>query len=82
MTANEAKRRGAKRYVFGNNPENVPLSGQTWWNDGLIWLAGFDPDDEEITGCELAADWNGHAKGALVVTGLISQGHPFAVVDL
>lgn len=46
-----------------------------------VRAAGFDPEDPEVSMVRLSAAWNGHRKGALVVTGLTISGYPFAVQD-
>lgn len=81
-----------QKYIIVNEQafNELPLSDETfandrgdgdqaaWW-DEVIELAGFSPEDEELAIGELAEDWNGHARGALVVVGLAVAGHPFAV---
>mgnify|MGYP005869050279 CR=1 FL=1 len=70
-----------KRYTI-NNPDAVrELIGDEAsvdWKE-TIKAAGFDPDDEELAISHLARDWNGHQRGALVVHGLLVEGHPFAI---
>jgi hypothetical protein len=68
------------RYRY-HSPIDVSLDdGNSWeWDDEEIKSAGFDLNDEEISLCRLAQDWNGHPRGARVVTGLTVQGYPFAV---
>ena len=68
-----------KRYVYGNNPELLPLSEDSFWDEKKIIEAGFNPDDDEIICCELTEDWNDHATGSIVVTGFTVTGHSFAV---
>ena len=68
-------------YTYGDSPELLPLedySGGSAW-DELVPGAGMDPEDPELVICQLAKDWNGHRKGAVVITGLTTEGHPFAV---
>ena len=68
-------------YTYDNSPELIPLEdyngGSSW--DELVAGAGMDPEDPELVVCQLAKDWNGHRKGAVVITGLTTEGHPFAV---
>ena len=72
------------RYVY-TRPDALPLDEENPPAVGgedfvaACEAAGFDPDDEEITACRLAAAWNGHPAGAVVITGLTVEGHPFAV---
>jgi len=41
--------------------------------------AGFDPEVEEAGIGMLTEAWNGHPVGAIVLSGLTVEGHPFAV---
>ena len=83
------------KYRYGNTPGNVPLddvsvvglpAGQTW--EEICRASGFDPDDEEISITCLTADWSStgqqpwHKAGDYVVTGLVVEGHPFAVIPV
>lgn len=71
-----------KRYVYGNSPSLVPLDGgdtAPWPSDRQIRLAGFEPDDSELAVTRLRRAWDGHPRGAVVLTGLTCQGHPFAI---
>ena len=77
---------GWTRYRYSTQPGLLPLTDDSLGYDsrtteGDAYRAGFDPDDEELTLCELAEDWNGHPKGARVLTGLQVEGHPFAVEE-
>ena len=70
------------RYTY-SDPDVLPVN----WDDGIdgqgfvlaALAAGFDPNDEETGAGRLTEEWNGHAAGALVVSGLTVEGHPFAV---
>lgn len=72
------------RYTY-SNPHTLPVN----WARGVggadfiaaVARAGFDPNDDEVSTGELTRDWNGHRRGALVVSGLLVEGHPFAVED-
>ena len=68
-------------YTYGDSPELLPLEDYSGGSayDELVASAGFDPEDAEIVVCQLAANWNGHRAGAVVITGLTAEGHPFAV---
>jgi len=70
-----------KKYTYGSLAEELPISEPFYtenYNE-LITAAGFNPQDEEVTLCELIEEWNGHDTGSLVVTGLQVEGHRFAV---
>jgi hypothetical protein len=84
-----------RRYVY-NQPHSLPVTwddDEMWrrWpatiragqdlTDDEWRAAGFEPDDEEAGFGALTDDWNGHKAGALVVSGLTVEGHPFAVED-
>ena len=69
------------RYTW-DNPNLVPLRSADLWDGDIVKAAGFDPEDEEVTVCDLAEEWNGHPAGSLVVTELTVCGHSFAVVEL
>ena len=60
--------------VFANEPGDH----EELWNE-IATAAGFGPNDEELTICELGRDWNGHRRGSLVVIGPVAEGHSFAV---
>lgn len=69
-----------RRYTYGSKPEMVPLADYSGnYDAGAVRAAGFDPKDDEITLCQLAADWNGHPAGARVITECTCEGHSFAV---
>lgn len=53
-----------------------------WPSPFVLILAGFSPDDEEISVSSLSHDWNGHKAGDVVVHGLNVDGHPFAVLTV
>ena len=69
------------RYTW-DNPKLVPLRSDDLWDNDIVTAAGFDPEDEEVTVCDLAEEWNGHPAGSLVVTELTVRGHSFAVVEI
>lgn len=71
-----------KKYVYGNNPEMLPIDcdGYIEGYDEYCIEAGFNPDDEEVNVCTLSDDWNGHKKGSIIVTDIMVQGSEFAII--
>lgn len=72
-----------RHYTYGNNPGTLPLDcdGYIEGYDEICTAAGFNPEDEEVNVCTLTEDWNNHPAGSIVVTGLTTAGHPFAVAE-
>lgn len=68
-------------YTYTGNTTLPTIEGQyeTSDYDALVKAAGEDPNDEEISLTLLSEPWEGHPAGALVVTGLSLEGHPFHV---
>src|SRR5688500_3307573 len=50
------------------------------WDEVRLAL-GFDPRGREISWGELSADWNGHLRGAAVLTGSQSEHAWFTIVE-
>jgi hypothetical protein len=80
-----------RRYRY-NRPEMLPVDWDYEFDgdwDAMLELAGmersgireFGYDDEEISIGLLTEEWHGHPAGSLVVSGLLVEDHPFAVVE-
>lgn len=67
-----------KQYTFGPCPNLLPIA-ETDWDTAAVKAAGFDPEDEEVSVCELTDEWNDHPRGSRVVLGMTATGHPFAI---
>jgi hypothetical protein len=70
------------RYVYGPGAERPAAEEAATIGldvDAAARAAGFDPEDPDLWVGRLTEEWDGHAAGALVVSGLAVEGHPFAV---
>ena len=68
-----------KRYTY-HCPELLPVQNTEERIEAKVYqAAGFDPKDEEVWVGRLISDWEEHPTGALVLSGLTSSGHSFAV---
>jgi len=57
----------------------VPEQEGRWPADNTLKRAGFNPNDPELCCSRLAADWNGHPKGATVMHTLSVTGYRFVI---
>lgn len=69
-----------KHYTY-SDPSFLPVDfdGYLPGYDAYCKAAGFDPEDDEVNVGMLTEEWNGHPAGSVVVSGLTTEGHPFAV---
>jgi hypothetical protein len=72
-----------KRYLFGTNPDLLPVSVPFWPDNGdeLCKIVGEHPDDEKLLFYELTKDWKNHSRGSIVLGGYFLKGHLFYVFD-
>lgn len=62
------------------------LAPMVSWSTSADWertveSAGFDPGDDELEIGVLVYDWGQHKAGSLIVSGLTTNGHPFAITN-
>jgi hypothetical protein len=73
-----------KRYTYAaGSAAGLPITwdnnvGEHDW-DEVCTAAGFDPSDDETGTGTLDTPWEGHPAGALVISGLMQEGDPFAI---
>jgi hypothetical protein len=72
-------------YTYSTNPDMLPVNWEESMVDDydeIVKSAGFNPEDEEVSVGYLKKDWNGHQKGAIVVSEMTEEGHSFAVENI
>ena len=78
-----------ERFAYGPGGKDADDQGRALYCDDaattdidaaeVLVAAGFDPEDEEAGIYRLSEPWGGRPAGALVVSGLVVEGHHFAV---